>query len=553
MTETDYFNIITFSGGVSHWNPLDSKSGEFVQEAQKVIQATNENKNLAIKHILELQAGGGTNMNDAMMEGVKLAKFALQNEKLPEDVKSMIIFLTDGLPSSGETGGDAIKENIKNANNELKAPIFSIGFGRDADFNLIKEISEQSDSFSKRIYEGSDAALQLEDFFAEVSSPLISNLKFDYVGGLVQNDSVSKSSLKTFFKGGEYIITGKLEQNKKQDNELLSITVVGDGWKGPFKRDLVICLRSDMEQDKQALQDSETRSLIIPIIPPSLCTVPPYHPPRSLAQDFMQKLHAFINIKQLIKKSNLASEETSNEQKEKALKLALENNFVTDLTSLVVIRPDERPSISSLEQPGSSRGGDISYSLRTSSYSGGNIAYGFSAASGIRIRSKPSPSFDIQPNLPSLLSAGISSISRATTSSRPLLRSITLRPLGRSTTTFPKSTLINAFSETNDEADVFSSTETVECTGNLTLFSKTYLRGDKVVLEEDSANLEDLSFDNLSVSASVSGSCCWQIFSEKNFSGTGSVLTSQGTYTSVSSLGPLFREVSAVRKYKCLA
>ena len=31
-------------------------------------------------------------MNQEMLEGVKLVKFALQNEKLPKDVKSMIIF-----------------------------------------------------------------------------------------------------------------------------------------------------------------------------------------------------------------------------------------------------------------------------------------------------------------------------------------------------------------------------------------------------------------------------------------------------------------------------
>ena len=142
-------------------------------------------------------------------------------------------------------------------------------------------------------------------------------------------------------------------------------------------------------------------------------------------------------------------------------------------------------------------------------------------------------------------------IAQATTSSRPLMTSTTVRPLRTSTTTFPKTTFINATFETDNEADIFGPTETIECTGNLTLFSKTYLRGEKVFLEEDAANLEDLSFDNLSVSGSVSGSCCWQIFSEKNFSGTGTVLTSQGTYTSVSSLGPLFRNVSAVRKYEC--
>ena len=67
-----------------------------------------------------------------------------------------------------------------NSNAELSTPIFSIVFGKDADFDLIKEISEQADSFSKWIYEGSDAALQLEDFFAEIESPLISYLKFFY-------------------------------------------------------------------------------------------------------------------------------------------------------------------------------------------------------------------------------------------------------------------------------------------------------------------------------------------------------------------------------------
>ena len=141
---------------------------------------TKENKNLAIKHIFGLQARGGANMNQAMLEGVKLVKFALQNEKFPKDVKSMIIFLTDGLPSNGETNGEAIKNNIKNSNAKLSTPIFSIGFGKDSDFDLIKEISDQADSFSKRINEGSDAALQLKDFFAEIESPLISFLKFDY-------------------------------------------------------------------------------------------------------------------------------------------------------------------------------------------------------------------------------------------------------------------------------------------------------------------------------------------------------------------------------------
>merc|ERR1719445_1307461 len=364
MTDTDYFNIITFSSSVEHWSPSHTDSDNSKPKTPQVIQATEENKNLAIKHILGLQAGGGTNINEAMLEGLKIAEGGLKSEKLPGDVRPMIIFLTDGLPSSGETNNEAIKRNIKEANRDLDIPIFSIGFGRDLDFTLIKEISEQANSFSKRIYEGSDAALQLEDFFAQISSPLISNLQFDYVGGLVQNNSVSQSSFKTFFKGGEYIIAGKLDTNSEEES--LTVKVVGDSKKGPYRKDLQICLRTHKDQDDDLVQDTESSLSLIPIIPPPKCLLPPSYPPRSMAQNFMQKLHAFLNIKQLIRKADLGDEVEKSENKQKALRLALDNNFVTSMTSLVVVRPDEKPTVSSLQQPNQGFGGILSQSFQPS-------------------------------------------------------------------------------------------------------------------------------------------------------------------------------------------
>merc|ERR1719347_1924030 len=370
MTDRDYFNIITFSSNIEHWSPNTTDyedSGPLSTQVQ-VIQATEENKNLAIKHILGLEAGGGTNINDAMIEGVRMAELALKGENIPVDVKSMIIFLTDGLPSSGETNNEVIKKNIKVANNELDIPIFSIGFGRDLDFTLIKEISEQANSFSKRIYEGSDAALQLEDFFAQISSPLISNLKFDYVGGLVKNNSVSQSSFKTFFKGGEYIIAGKLDTNSEEES--LTVKVVGDSKQGPYRKDLQICLRTNKDQD----EETESSLSLIPIIPPPICLLPPSYPPRSMAQNFMQKLHAFLNIKQLIRKADLGDGVEKSENKQKALRLALDNNFVTSMTSLVVVRPDEKPTVSSLQKPHQDFGGITSLHSTFSSFSPGHIA-----------------------------------------------------------------------------------------------------------------------------------------------------------------------------------
>merc|ERR1711892_278162 len=300
------------------------------------------------------------------------------------------------------------------------------------------------------------------------------------------------------------------------------------------------------------------------------------------AQDFMQKLHAFINIKQLIRKADVGDGEEASKLKEKALDLALDNNFVTDLTSLVVVRPDEKPTISSLERPQTF--GNIRL-----------IAQGIAQSPVSRTRNRPPMNFIVGgggglrlgPNVQNVLSRLTTRPPRrniltrlttprpfvtSTTTFRPTISSTTtFRPTKTSTTTFrPPITSTTTFRPTITSTTTFSlyndiayddldylqdydqnSTEIIECSGNITFFSKTYLRGEKAVIEEEEADFDDIFFDNLSVSASVSGSCCWQVFSKPAFTGSSLVLSNQGTYTSVSSLGDLFRDVSSARKYKC--
>ena len=67
--------------------------------------------------------------------------------------------------------------------------------------------------------------MQLEDFFEQISSPLLSDTKFKYVGDFVQNSSTSNKSLKAFFRGGEFITVGKLKQ--PIDNQVMKVEVEG--------------------------------------------------------------------------------------------------------------------------------------------------------------------------------------------------------------------------------------------------------------------------------------------------------------------------------------
>merc|ERR1711874_557956 len=139
LSESDFFNIIEFNGGVSHW----SREGFGSSLTSVFYSATEENKNEAIKSVIELSAGGGTNLNEAILTGLEVAETALQREALPRDVKSLIVFPTDGL---GQTPSDVVKSNIKTKNRDLQIPVFTVAFGADTDVSLLQSIASQNNA-----------------------------------------------------------------------------------------------------------------------------------------------------------------------------------------------------------------------------------------------------------------------------------------------------------------------------------------------------------------------------------------------------------------------
>ena len=89
---------------------------------------------------------------------------------LRREAQPLVFFLTDGHPTVGETDSGAILENVKKANEDCDAAIFSLAFGRMADFQMLKLLSLQNNAFARKIYVAADASLQLEGFYKEVST-----------------------------------------------------------------------------------------------------------------------------------------------------------------------------------------------------------------------------------------------------------------------------------------------------------------------------------------------------------------------------------------------
>lgn len=79
---------------------------------------------------------------------------------------SLIIFLTDGRPTVGETQSAKIVNNTKEAIRN-RFCLFTIGIGNDVDYELLERLALENCGMMRRIREDEDAAAQLKGSVGE--------------------------------------------------------------------------------------------------------------------------------------------------------------------------------------------------------------------------------------------------------------------------------------------------------------------------------------------------------------------------------------------------
>lgn len=159
----DSFNIIVFESNVIQWKPFGNRRLSYS------IPRNKGDVSQAYDYLLKLKAGGSTNIDQALTEAINLAFTVKRNEEIGSETQQMIVFLTDGEPTEGETSGSRIKANVHQNNAELQIPVYGLAFGEGADFNLLKEISDGNKGFAQKIYESGNSFEQLEDFYNKIS------------------------------------------------------------------------------------------------------------------------------------------------------------------------------------------------------------------------------------------------------------------------------------------------------------------------------------------------------------------------------------------------
>ena len=158
LREGDLFNIVAYDSEVESFRP----------ELQRF---NDETRKAAVGFVEGIYAGGSTNIHAAL----KIALSQLQDSKRP----SYVMFLTDGLPTVGETNEMKIVEGAKEANG-VRARVFAFGVGYDVNSRLLDKLVRENFGQSQYVRPDENIEDSVSRLYRRIESPVMTDVKIEF-------------------------------------------------------------------------------------------------------------------------------------------------------------------------------------------------------------------------------------------------------------------------------------------------------------------------------------------------------------------------------------
>lgn len=185
LRDTDRFNVISFAGE------------ERLME-REMIQADAAGRARGADFVGKLKATGGTNINDSLLAALKQFKAG--------DRPKLLVFMTDGLPTVGETNINRIIENTRGAR-VGGIRLFTFGVGYDVNTALLDKLAAENGGVADYVEPKENLEIKVSNFFAKINYPVLTDLALG-LGG-VETDLVYPRSLPDLFKGTQVTLIGR--------------------------------------------------------------------------------------------------------------------------------------------------------------------------------------------------------------------------------------------------------------------------------------------------------------------------------------------------------
>ena len=181
LNPDDRFTIVEFSTGAR----------EFAPELLPPAEAER-----AARWVQDLEATGGTDINLALLEALAMAE---------PGRPTMVLFLTDGLPTEGEIEIARIIDNVADAAPE-NVRLFAFGVGDDVDAILLDTLSSEHQGRTTYVRPGEALNEVVSGFYAGITAPVLANVEIDVAG--VDVAEMYPNPLPDLFAGSQLVALG---------------------------------------------------------------------------------------------------------------------------------------------------------------------------------------------------------------------------------------------------------------------------------------------------------------------------------------------------------
>lgn len=199
----DHFNLIVYNEAVTNFS-------------EKPVKADRSNVLEARNFINGIRVSGGTNIHGALQAAVR--------QPTVSGMVPIVLFLTDGLPTIGETSEKRIREAAVDAN-EHRRRIFTFGVGVDVNTPLLSRLADDSRAKATYVLPKEKVEVKVAQVFRRLTGPVLTDpvlrLIDDGARPVVGRvDDLVPARLPDFFAHDQVIVTGRYNGNEPLRFEL---------------------------------------------------------------------------------------------------------------------------------------------------------------------------------------------------------------------------------------------------------------------------------------------------------------------------------------------
>jgi Ca-activated chloride channel homolog len=224
LNEGDKFNILAFSDDVSLFQ-------------NQHVGYSPSTRDAALNFISTLDATNGTNMSGAFDVAVP------QFSSADDNAADIIVFFTDGQPTSGITDTGTLVDHIDKLIQSTKKNIllFCFGIGSDANQQLLTLFSSHNNGITQ-ILGNDELYSSITSFYLTIRNPVLLHSHVSFSPAVV--NEVYPDSLPNLYKGNQMIISGRYTQSGP-----MTITLNGDAFSKPVSYSYQIILTDSTLQN----------------------------------------------------------------------------------------------------------------------------------------------------------------------------------------------------------------------------------------------------------------------------------------------------------------